>query len=234
MNILQPQTYPGFGEMVIRLLISILCGFAIGLERSKRFKEAGLRTHIFTCFASAIFMLVSKYAFLDMLVVYGEKPADYARVAAGVVSGISFLCAGVIYKIGVNVHGLTTAVGLWLTSAIGLSIGAGMYGIGILGAAFMVGIQYFLHCVTFGTDSYNFTDMKIVTEETCSFETIQKLILEETGGMAEDVSAVHEKELSTYEFKLRTKDPIGADQMKRVMEKEPGIRSVSHKSVRKS
>ena len=115
-----------------RLLLACLCGAAIGYERSKRFKEAGIRTHIIVCCASALFMLVSKYGLADMITAdgafsYGTHGTDPARVAAQVVSGISFLCAGVIFKNEGLVKGLTTAAGLWATGIVGLSIGAGFY-----------------------------------------------------------------------------------------------------------
>lgn len=234
MIFLQAQGYPDFWEMLLRLLIACICGFAIGLERSMRFKVAGLRTHIITCFASALFMLISKYGFLDLMEVYGDKPADYARIAAGVVSGISFLCAGVIYKTGPTIHGLTTAVGLWLTSAIGLSIGAGMYGVGVIGAVLMIGIQSILHHKKFGTDSFNYTDVKIVVKNDMSFADMEKFIIEKTAGTLEDISAEHGVEDSTYEFILRTKNPINADDMRKLMATCDGIISLSHKPLRKS
>lgn len=107
---------PGVPEMFLRLVISCACGLSIGMERSKRFKEAGIRTHIIACCAAALFMLISKYGFGDLD--GALEGADRSRIAAGVVAGISFLCAGVIIQVGSSVHGLTTAVGLWLTAAV--------------------------------------------------------------------------------------------------------------------
>ena len=97
-------------DFCLRLVLAFIIGGVIGLERSNRFKEAGIRTHIMVCVASALI-----------------KGADAARVAAQAVSGISFLCAGVIIKVGSNIKGLTTAAGIWMTAGIGLAIGAGMY-----------------------------------------------------------------------------------------------------------
>ena len=96
-------------DLCLRLVISCLCGAAIGIERSRRFKEAGIRTHIIVCCASALMMVVSKYGFVDLVKngmdYAGTKGADPARIAAQVVSGISFLCAGVIFKNGGTIKG---------------------------------------------------------------------------------------------------------------------------------
>ena len=106
-------------EMIIRLLLGGLMGGVIGLEREFRAKEAGLRTHFIVALGSALFMLISQYAF--------EGRFDAARVAAQVVSGIGFIGAGVIIFQKNVVRGVTTAAGLWVAAAIGLACGAGMY-----------------------------------------------------------------------------------------------------------
>lgn len=85
-------------EFLIRLLLSAALGALVGLERSKRRKEAGIRTHCIIACTSALFMIVSKYSFLDCVTLDGLRGADPARIAAQVVSGISFLGAGVIFK----------------------------------------------------------------------------------------------------------------------------------------
>ena len=117
-------------EFLLRLLLSAALGALVGLERSKRRKEAGIRTHCIIACTSALFMIVSKYAFLDCLNIDGLRGADPARIAAQVVSGISFLGAGVIFKNGNSIRGLTTAAGMWGTAAIGMAVGAGMYWLG--------------------------------------------------------------------------------------------------------
>ena len=119
-------------DMLIRIALAGILGGLIGMERQMRAKEAGLRTHILVGIGSAMFMLVSKYGFADMLT--SEHVAlDPSRVAAQVVSGMGFLGAGTIMIQKQVVKGLTTAAGLWVTAAIGLVIGSGMYEIGIYG-----------------------------------------------------------------------------------------------------
>ena len=117
-------------DFFIRIAVACLCGAGIGLERSKRYKEAGIRTHIIVCCAASLLMIVSKYGFADLTDASGAffngvRGADPARIAAQVVSGIGFLGAGVIFKHGSTIRGLTTAAGLWATAGIGLAGGVG-------------------------------------------------------------------------------------------------------------
>ena len=106
--------------MVSRLLVAGLLGGLIGLEREFRAKEAGVRTHFIVALGSALFMIISQFAF-------GDQQHDAARVAAQVVSGIGFIGAGVIIFQKNSIRGITTAAGLWVAAAIGLACGAGMY-----------------------------------------------------------------------------------------------------------
>lgn len=108
-------------QLVIRLVLAAVMGAAIGYEREFRGKGAGIRTHMLVAMGACLFMLISKYGFGD------STRFDAARVAAGVVSGISFLGGGLIIKSKSNlITGLTTAAGLWVTAAIGLSAGSGL------------------------------------------------------------------------------------------------------------
>lgn len=132
-------------EFVLRIFIAALLGGAIGLEREYRAKEAGFRTHFLVALGSALFMVVSAYGF-DGATTTAEHRWDVSRVAAQVVSGIGFIGAGTIifHKSENVVRGLTTAAGLWVTAAIGLACGGGMY---ILAAAstflVLVGLEAF-------------------------------------------------------------------------------------------
>ena len=121
-----------------RIVLAGICGFVIGLERYVNNKSAGVRTHVVVCCASALFMLVSIYGFSDVPEAIGVKDADASRIAAQVVTGISFLGAGMIFKDGDLIKGLTTAAGIWSTAAIGLAIGAGMYMISIFVTVFII------------------------------------------------------------------------------------------------
>lgn len=115
-------------EFILRIFVAALLGGAIGLEREYRAKEAGMRTHFLVALGSALFMIVSAYGFEGALG-SPEHRWDVSRVAAQVVSGIGFIGAGTIifHKSENVVRGLTTAAGLWVTAAIGLACGGGMY-----------------------------------------------------------------------------------------------------------
>lgn len=107
-------------ELTVRLSLALVLGGAIGIEREYRAKEAGFRTHFLVALGSALFCVVSQFGF-------GIDLKDSSRVAAQVVSGIGFLGAGTIIFQKNVVRGLTTAAGLWVTAAIGLACGTGMY-----------------------------------------------------------------------------------------------------------
>lgn len=122
-----------FTDLLLRIALAGLLGGMIGLERQLRAKEAGLRTHILVGIGSAMFMIVSKYGFEDILL-ENHVALDPSRIAAQVVSGMGFLGAGTIIVQKQIVKGLTTAAGMWVTAAIGLVIGSGLYELGIYGA----------------------------------------------------------------------------------------------------
>ena len=107
-------------EMSLRLLLAAALGAAIGYQRERVGKPAGLRTHVLICLGAALFTVASSYGF--------GVATDPARVAAGIVTGIGFLGAGAIIRSGEGiVAGLTTAATIWVVAAIGLAAGAGLY-----------------------------------------------------------------------------------------------------------
>lgn len=124
-------------KILLDLLLAIILGFVIGFERKMRFKEAGIRTHTIVCVGSALMMVVSLHAF-------GEG-ADQARVAAQIVSGIGFLGAGMIVYRKHEVHGLTTAAGVWATAGVGMACGGGLYIVAVGATAILVFVQCIFH-----------------------------------------------------------------------------------------
>jgi putative Mg2+ transporter-C (MgtC) family protein len=113
-------------EMMLRLIAALVAGAFIGYERSFHGRPAGLRTHVLVCLASSLLMLVTVYE--DHWVrMTGDSRLDPTRMAQGIMTGIGFLGAGVIVKEGLNVRGLTTAASIWITAAIGVLAGVGLY-----------------------------------------------------------------------------------------------------------
>lgn len=126
--------------LIFRLFAAGLMGGVIGLEREFRAKEAGVRTHFIVALGSALFMIISEFAF-------GDKQHDAARVAAQVVSGIGFIGAGVIIFQRNVVRGITTAAGLWVAAAIGLACGDGMFAVAIAATLLTVLCLEMMHFV---------------------------------------------------------------------------------------
>ena len=106
-------------EFTIRVLVALLAGFLIGFERQWHHKSAGLRTNTLVAVGSALYVLLS------IMIIHTS--GDITRVIGQVVTGIGFLCAGVVFREGLSVHGLTTAVTIWCSSAIGCLAAAGYY-----------------------------------------------------------------------------------------------------------
>ena len=121
-------------DMVLRLLLAVALGAGIGFQRERMHKAAGLRTHILISLGAALFTVVSIFGF--------SGTVDPSRVAAGVVAGVGFIGAGVIFRgmSGEGVAGLTTAASIWATAAVGLAAGAGLWLIAIIAAVITFGV----------------------------------------------------------------------------------------------
>ena len=104
-------------EILLRLVLAVIAGGFIGLEREVVHKPAGIRTHMLVCLGSALFVLVT----IETL------PNEAARIIAGIATGIGFLGAGTIFKAKDEVHGLTTAASIWAVAGGGIAIGLGYY-----------------------------------------------------------------------------------------------------------
>lgn len=173
-------------KYLVSILLSVLLGFFIGYERKLRFKEAGIRTHTIVCAGSALIMVVSKYGFGDSI------EADASRIAAQVVSGIGFLGAGIIIYRKHEIHGLTTAAGVWATSGVGIAAGAGMYIVAIGATIILISVQCLFHlkCRLFQTKRfyqvkicfYNQNDESVKVKEIFEVEHFSSLSIERCDG----------------------------------------------------
>ena len=155
---------------LLRVLLAGICGLIIGMERRNRSKEAGIRTHFVVACGAAIMMIVSKYAFFDVIQQGAmgnvEVRLDPSRVASTIASGIGFLGAGMIFVHKNTITGLTTAAGIWATSGVGMAIGSGMYIFGIAATVIIVLAQYVLHIDFHKSRNFKtkFLSIKEVTE----------------------------------------------------------------------
>ena len=215
-------------EFLIRLLLSAALGALVGLERSKRQKEAGVRTHCIIACTSALFMILSKYAFVDTAIgADGLRGADPARIAAQVVSGISFLGAGVIFKNGNSIRGLTTAAGMWGTAAIGMAVGAGMYWLGLIEAAILVAIQIVLHRFPVGADALTTQEILVEMEDTPELQAQFDALLQAHHGQVVDSSLSRDEGYLRMEITVRLEPPITHDEALAFMKANSGVRKVS-------
>lgn len=134
-------------HFIVRMLIAIVCGLAIGIERKSRSKEAGIRTHAIVSLASCLFMILSKYLTAPLFsdITGSVFDGDATRIASQVVTGIGFLGAGIIMYRRDVMHGLTTAAGVWATAAIGMAIGGGFVVTGVCATAMILLLQLIFH-----------------------------------------------------------------------------------------
>ena len=214
-------------EFFVRLLLSAALGALVGLERSKRRKEAGIRTHCIIACTSALFMILSKYAFMDLVDISGIRGADPARIAAQVVSGISFLGAGVIFKNGNSIRGLTTAAGMWGTAAVGMAIGAGMYWVGFIEAAILVAIQIILHRFPVGADALTTQEILVEMADTQEMQDKFDELLKKHRGQVTESSLTREEGYLRMEITAKLEPPISHDEALMFMKENSGVRRIS-------
>ena len=205
-------------ELFLRILLACVCGAAIGYERSRRFKGAGIRTHIIVCCGAALMMIISKYGFSDLTGPLGEffngtHGADPARIAAGVVSGISFLGAGVIFKNNGVVKGLTTAAGLWVTAGIGLAMGSGLYTLGLFCTVLVAVLQVLMHKLKIGADSFNAYRVKFTVLEDDAFRAAWRDQMKKWDAHTTESSMAQSDGGVTYDMTLRTTQTLLLEDM---------------------
>lgn len=221
-------------EYCLRLLLACALGAGIGFERSKRFKEAGIRTHIIVCVGAALAMIISKYGFEDLGgILDGSRTSDPARVAAQVVSGISFLGAGVIFRNGGSIKGLTTAAGLWVTATIGLAVGSGMYVIAVFSTILIAFLQFLMHRFAIGADAYAGNNLHFTVKNGFHFSLTLEKQLEAWNAQVTESKMDRRKEGTTdYDLTVRRKTEISYDEMKEFMEAHEEIISGSNSPIR--
>ncbi|MFQ5693612.1 MAG: MgtC/SapB family protein, partial [Nitrospinota bacterium] len=142
-GLVNPMVTLGAGVVFLRLLLSMILGGIIGAEREWRNQPAGLRSHLILSLGAALATIVS----IELGNRYGSDPT---RIAANIVTGVGFLGAGAILRLGISVRGLTTAASLWTTAGIGMAVGAGMYWGAFVATAFLlVGLIILRHVESF-------------------------------------------------------------------------------------
>ena len=219
-------------EFFARILVACACGAAIGFERSKRFKEAGIRTHIIVCAAAALMMIVSKYGFADLTdaagnIFNGTHGADPSRVDAGTVSGVSFLGAGIIFRNGTSVRGLTTAAGIWATAGIGLAVGSGMYILGVFATVILAVLQVFMHKFVLSADSMIPGQIHCTVLHPDVFRAeFNRYIAEKKMQIVASKIAFNEDGSATYDLTLRMSSDFTLNDLSGFLESQEGVREI--------
>jgi putative Mg2+ transporter-C (MgtC) family protein len=164
-------------EMMLRLIAALVAGTFIGYERSFHGRPAGLRTHVLVCLASSLLMLVTVYE--DHWVrTTGDSRLDPTRMAQGIMTGIGFLGAGVIVKEGLNVRGLTTAASIWITAAIGILAGVGLYLPMVVSVILTLSVLSVFRWIEMRvpTQAYYYFEIRYSREGTLSEEAMRQLL----------------------------------------------------------
>ena len=203
-------------RVLLDLLLSVVLGVLIGLERKFRSKEAGIRTHTIVCVGSALMMVVSKYAFGDS--------ADTSRVAAQIVSGVGFLGAGIIVYKKHEVRGLTTAAGVWATAGVGMACGGQLYVVALGATAILIVAQCIFH-INWGLfRNKRFYSVKIEFLQTGD----ENLKIKEIFGTDRFNQLVIKREEGrvVYSATLNTDKEFSSSRLNEIMEENPFICSI--------
>ena len=214
---------------VLRIILAGICGGIIGFERTLRQKDAGFRTHIIVAVGAAIQIIVSKYGFYDALINEAVK-VDVSRVAASIITGFSFLGAGMIFVKGANIKGLTTAAGILVTAAVGMAIGAGMYTVGIASVALLLLVQVVFHKFLIGFDKGLVNDTMIpcfiqIENEPNAINKMKKFFEERDVHIADSsVETAEENSLLTIHLKVMLGKNVDVDEVMAQLLAQPSVK----------
>ncbi len=208
------------------MLAALFAGAIIGTERSFHGRAAGFRTHALVCMASSMLMLVTLYQ--GLWIAAGDAiRMDPTRMAQGIMTGIGFLGAGVIFKEGLNVRGLTTAASIWTTAAIGILMGVGFYAAGALATVLTLGVLSVFRQIErrFPTQVYAQYVVRFARAAVMPEAELQALLSEH--GFATSDVAYHladDEQVFEYRMSIRTVDRDNLARLARTLGGVPSIR----------
>ncbi|MDX9874253.1 MAG: MgtC/SapB family protein [Spongiibacteraceae bacterium] len=198
---------PTFEQALMLLLhlgLALAAGAAIGFERSFHGRAAGFRTHALVCTASSLLMTLSLYQWFWLETPDLEQiQTDPTRMAQGIMTGIGFLGAGVIYKEGASVHGLTTAASIWITAAIGILLGCGFWFPAALATAITLGVLSVFRWIedVLPVQQYAVCNLGFVTDEVpAEQEVVDRL--RRFGYRVSSVSYWMDQSASRFEYRM--------------------------------
>lgn len=207
---------------ILRIIVAGICGIVIGLERKNRAKEAGIRTHCIVACAACLMMVISKYGFFD-LQFSGDFKFDPSRMAQGIVTGVGFLGAGMIYFQRGTLIGLTTASGIWAVSGIGMAIGAGMYVIGISSTVIILLVQLLFHHKNKIAPQHKIKNLSVYKVIEPGFQSVAEEKLSELEIIVNDVSIKKYDGMYDYIFHIEMEQDIKEEDLLHIFEYECAI-----------
>ena len=203
--------------ITVRILGALVIGAMIGFERSYHGRPAGFRTHALVCIASALLMVVTVYQNEWMTSISIDAiRTDPTRMAQGIMTGIGFLGAGVIFKEGLSVRGLTTAASIWVTAAIGILVGVGFWFPAILGAAATLSILALFRFIEakMPHEYYAHHEVGFARDKVMSEESVREMLKSHGFSIANLSSRLsHAGSLFEYRMVLRTDDPMNTEKL---------------------
>jgi putative Mg2+ transporter-C (MgtC) family protein len=217
-------------DALLRLVLAVGAGAIIGLERSYHGRPAGFRTHALVCVSSSLLMLVTVYQGTWFHGGVEEVRIDPTRMAQGIVTGIGFLGAGVIFKEGLTVRGLTTAASIWATSAIGILVGVGLFVPAFAATVLVLAVltvfrqlESLLPAQRFAVHTLQFARDAVLPEEAV------RALLREHGFRVLRVSyrVTGDGELFEYRMAIRSSRPEDAAHLARTLTARPEVRRFS-------
>lgn len=200
-----------YAATVARLLLALLAGGLVGLERTYHGRPAGFRTHSLVCVASSLLMqfTLQQAALMPGLAMESMR-IDPTRMAQGIMTGIGFLGAGVILKDGLTIRGLTTAASIWMTASVGIVLGMGLYFAGIVATVIAIGVLSVFRWLEEATPTLHYARLSVCFKrpEHMSQQELYEAVMAE--GIQSTRPSYHlesEGRMYRYEMTIRTRDP---------------------------
>ena len=168
---LNPVRNVDFLGVLVRMIFALLCGAAIGLERSYKNRPAGFRTHILVCTGATVASVTGIYLYVNL-----SLPTDISRIGAQVIAGLGFIGAGTIFVTAKNsLKGLTTAAGLWTTGIIGLAVGGGFYEGAVMATALVLVVQIWFSKIGQNMETMPEFQLRILYNEKAALDDVLRM-----------------------------------------------------------
>ncbi|MGV9008998.1 MgtC/SapB family protein [Brevundimonas sp.] len=198
-------------DLILPVAAAMMAGGLVGIERTYHGHPAGFRTHILVCMTSCVLMLAAMHQATWAFVALPDQRLviDPTRMSHGILTGIGFLCAGVIFREGFSVHGLTTAASLWTTSAIGVMFGVGMWNLGLIAAGATLLVLAILRFLDARLPHVGVMDVTLRwTRDTAPEEATLHELLAENGLKSVRIGHVISADCQFHEHHIKARGPM--------------------------